>query len=96
MARNNNTSNTNFQTLIPCIADNAHGLELTSVRQIVSKTTGKTNFVLVFSDKAEVVMPGNWAIRETEFPNGLYVGIKLDAYWEKNEKGANCFHLSPA
>lgn len=89
MARNN-TSTTNIQTLIPCVDDAAHGLELTSVRQIVSKKTGQTNYVLVFSDKAEVVMPGNWAIRKSEFPRGLYVGIKLEAYWDAE----NNFHLA--
>lgn len=83
-------------TLLAPIASSARGLELTGLREIVSKRTGEVNYVLCFGNKAEVVMPGSWTIRESEFPEGLYVGIKLDAYWEKDENGIDRFHLSRA
>lgn len=86
-----NTNNSTITLLNP-VRSAAHGLELTGLRQIVSKTTGAVNFVLVF-DGAEVVMPGSWTIRESEFPNGLYVGQRLDAYWEKDAEGIDRFHL---
>jgi len=88
-------SNTNRTTLLNPVKSAAHGLELTGLRQIVSKTTGAMNYVLVF-DGAEVVMPGSWTIRESEFPNGLYVGQKLNAYWEKDAQGIDRFHLEEA
>ena len=88
-------SNTNRTTLLAPVASAAHGLELKGLRQIVSRTTGQMNYVLMF-ENAEVVMPGNWAIRESEFPNGLYVGQKLDAYWEKDAEGIDRFHLAEA
>ena len=93
MARSN--TNTNRVTLLAPVKKAAYGLELQGLRQIVSKTTGQINYVLVF-DGAEVVMPGNWAIREDEFPNGLYVGQKLNAYWEKDAEGIDRFHLEEA
>ena len=82
------TSKTNTTTLLNPVKSAAHGLELQGLRQIVSKATGAMNYVLVF-DGAEVVMPGSWTIRESEFPQGLYVGQKLNAYWDSN----NRFHL---
>ena len=88
-------SNTTTETLLTPVRSAAHGEALTGIRQIVSKTTGKTNYVLVF-EGAEVVMPGNWAIRESEFPQGLYVGQKLNAYWEKDSQGNDRFHLEEA
>lgn len=67
--------------------------ELRDMREIVSRETGVVNKVLVFDD-AEVVMPGTWVIRENEFPNGLYEGQKLAAYWEYDpEVGREMFHL---
>jgi len=85
-------SNTNTTTLLNPVRSAAHGLALKGLRQIVSKTTGSMNYVLVF-DGAEVVMPGTWTIRESEFPQGLYVGQKLNAYWEKDSNGNDRFHL---
>lgn len=92
MARSNTTTST---TLLAPVASSARGLELQGLRQIVSKTTGNMNYVLVF-DGAEVVMPGTWTIREDDFPNGLYVGQKLNAYWEKDAEGIDRFHLEEA
>lgn len=92
MTRSNTKNST---TLLNPVRNAAHGLELTGLRQIVSKTTGAMNYVLVF-DGAEVVMPGTWTIREDEFPNGLYVGQKLNAYWAKDENGIDRFHLEEA
>lgn len=92
MARNTKSNTT---TLLNPVRSAAHGLELQGLRQIVSKTTGVMNYVLVF-DGAEVVMPGTWTIRESEFPNGLYVGQKLNAYWAKDANGVDRFHLEEA
>lgn len=69
------------------------GSILRDMRTIVSRATGDVNNVLVFDD-AEVVMPGTWVVREADFPNGLYAGQKLAAYWEYDEALArDCFHL---
>ena len=88
MAKTNN----NIVSLITPIKTNAYGLPLEGVRQIVSKKTGEINYVLEFPG-AQVVMPGSWAIRESEFPNGLFVGQKLNAFWEKDTAGVDRFHL---
>lgn len=55
---------------------------LQNVRPVTGKN-GKENFVLEFSN-AVVVMPGAFRrnITVDKFPNGLYVGQKLAAYWE--------------
>ena len=77
---------------MPAKASVAYNAALRGMRQIVSRTTGAINYVLMF-DEAEVVMPGSWVIRDNEFPEGLYEGIKLDAYWEPDESGIDRFHL---
>lgn len=64
------------------------GSILKDVRPIVSNTTGEQNYVLVFED-ADVVMPGSWAIREQDFPAGIYEGMLLAAYWDND----NRFHM---
>lgn len=64
------------------------GSILKDVRPIVSNTTGEQNYVLVFED-ADVVMPGSWAIREQDFPQGIYEGMMLAAYWDED----NRFHM---
>lgn len=74
-------------------ANGTRGSILEDVRTIVSKATGQSNFVLVFEDGAEVVMPGTWVIREQDFPNGIYQGQKLAAYWEADEEGIQRFNL---
>ena len=93
MARSNTTTSTT--TLLAPVRSEAHGLALKGLRQIVSKTTGSMNYVLMF-DGAEVVMPGTWTIRESEFPNGLFVGQRLNAFWAKDENGVDRFHLEEA
>lgn len=70
-----------------------HGACLMGVRTIVSRETGAENYVLDFDDNSEVVMPGTWSIRESEFPYGLYKGQKLAAYWEADADGIERFHL---
>lgn len=86
------TKNATKTVLIPAIQTNAYNLPLEGVRQIASKKTGELNYVLEFPG-AQVVMPGSWAIRESEFPNGLYIGQKLNAYWAKDANGVDRFHL---
>lgn len=66
---------------------------LIGYREIVSRETGALNYVLEFDDNSEVVMPGTWSIRESEFPHGLYKGQRLAAYWEADESGVERFHL---
>lgn len=81
------------QVLLAPTKTNTRGSVLQDIREFVSPSTGATNYILVFND-AEVVMPGTWNIRESEFPNGLYVGQKLAAYWEPDNTGKPRFHLS--
>lgn len=64
------------------------GSVLKDVREIASGKTGEINYVLVFDD-ADVVMPGSWSIREQDFPQGIYEGMMLAAYWDED----NRFHL---
>lgn len=64
------------------------GSILRDVRQISTTKTGVVNYVLVFDD-AEVVMPGTWVIRESDFPQGIYEGMMLAAYWDAD----NRFHM---
>lgn len=86
-------TNTTPKTFVTARKSGTKGSHLTDVREIVSKKTGEVNRILVFDD-AEVVMPGSWVIRESEFPNGLYEGQKLAAYWEYDESaGKELFHL---
>ena len=66
---------------------------LRDMRDIISKKTGERNRLLVF-DNADVVMPGNWVVRADEFPEGIYEGIHLDAWWEPDEDGIDRFHLA--
>lgn len=74
-------------------ASGTKGSILRDMREIASKSTGEIHNVLVFDD-AEVVMPGTWTIRESEFPNGLYEGQKLAAYWEYDKQfGREMFHM---
>lgn len=81
------------KTFITPKADFTYGSALKDVRTIVNKKSGKTSRVLEFED-ASVIMPGNWEIRANEFPNGLYEGQMLAAYWEADETGESRFHLS--
>ena len=74
-------------------ANATKGSILKDVREIASKSTGEIHNVLVFDD-AEVVMPGTWTIRESDFPDGIYEGQKLAAYWEYDENlGRETFHM---
>lgn len=83
----------NTKTFMSPKKSGTRGSALRDMREIVSRTTGAVNLVLVFDD-AEVVMPGTWTIRESEFPNGLYEGQMLAAYWELDpEAGRERFHL---
>lgn len=82
----------NLNVLIRPVASATYGSALRSTRAIKNSLTGKQSIVLCFDD-AEVVMPGNWQIRESEFPNGLYEGQMLAAYWEADETGTERFHL---
>ncbi len=75
------------------VPNGTRGAHLLDVRNIVSRRTGSANFVLVFDDGAEVVMPGTWNIRVQDFPKGLYSGQKLAAYWEMDDEGINRFNL---
>lgn len=75
-------------TLIPAMNDATAegGSILETLRKLESG-----NIVLVFND-CEVIMPGTWSIRKNEFPNGLYEGQRLNAYWDADGR----FHLSEA
>lgn len=80
-------------TAIPPKKSGTRGAHLLDVKAVVSKSTNRSSFVMCFDDGAEVVMPGTWTIREEEFPNGIYEGQKLAAYWELDESGTKRFHL---
>lgn len=81
------------RTFINAKPNGTRGAILIDVRNIVSRSSGITNYLLCFDDGAEVVMPGTWNIRAQDFPNGIYEGQKLAAYWEMDEEGVNRFNL---
>lgn len=92
MTAKNTTTKSERKTFIPAKKTGTRGSALKDVRTIVGHESGQANFVLVFDD-AEVVMPGTWTIREDQFPDGIYEGQLLAAYWEQDAEGVNRFHL---
>ena len=78
---------------LPARGNRAENQALRDMRNIVSKKTGEVNRLLVF-DNDDVVMPGNWVVRADEFPEGIYEGIHLDAWWEPDDSGVDRFHLA--
>lgn len=83
---------TTKKTLLAPTKNGTHGSILLNVVEVESAKTGRKNRLLIFDD-AQVVMPGTWNINEAQFPDGLYEGQKLAAYWEPNNEGVSQFHL---
>lgn len=92
MAKNNTNTN-ELNVFLRPKRKATRGAALTGIRTIVNAETGKESYVLEFGKTASVVMPGVWEIREDDFPNGLYEGQLLAAYWEEDAAGVSRFHL---
>lgn len=81
----------NNSNIVACLKPRksyTEGSVLTEIRKITSNKTGNINYLLVFED-ADVVMPGTWTIREVDFPDGIYPGMMLAAFWDND----NRFHM---